>query len=304
MIQSGQSKIAPLDFDSGRDHRLPVEVMDWDEVVGRVAAESLTRPQRLNLHLFVLCRSDVGSHTIDFADVAIVGGRLIQVRPGQVQAWDRSIELDATLILAGPAVVKPGPWFPGDPVAVDLDEVGLSNAERLIGALRDEQARFDGSTGSARLLVALFEALSALFDRTASPETESRLPPPYQDFRRAIEADLGWSHDVVDYAKRLGYSARTIDRGCRQATGQTAKQILSERLVLEAKRLLAHTSDPASSIATTLGFSEPTNFSKFFARMSGMTPTEFRRRRVAASAAGRPQPVGPSGPHVRVMPRS
>ncbi len=279
MIQSGQPEITPLDFESRRDPRLPIEVVDWDEIVARVSFESLARPERLNLHLFVLCHSDVGAHTVDFAPVAIVRGRLIQIRPGQVQAWDRSIELDATLILAGPAAVDPGPWFPGDPAAVDLDEVGLGNAERLIGALRDEQARFDGSTASARLLVALFEALSALFDRTAAPGADSRLPPPYQEFRRAIEADLGWSHDVVDYAQRLGYSARTIDRACRQATGQTAKQVLSERVALEAKRLLAHTAEPASSIAATLGFSEATNFSKFFARMSGMAPTEFRRVR-------------------------
>jgi len=279
MIQSGQQEIARLDFESARDRRLPVEVVERSEIVGRVAPEHLIRPQRLNLHLLLLCRSNDGAHTVDFAEIGLAAGRLIQVRPSQVQAWDRSTGLDATLILAGTAVVNPGPWLPGDPAAVDLDEVGLGNAERLIGVLRDEQARFDGSAASARLLVAVFEALAALFDRTAVPDADSRLPAPYQEFRRAIEADLGWSHDVVDYANRLGYSARTIDRACRSATGQTAKQLLSERMALEAKRLLVHTSVPASSVAATLGFSEPTNFSKFFSRVSGMTPTEFRRHR-------------------------
>ncbi len=287
MIQSGHGGIAPLDFESRRDRQLPIEVLEWSEVVHRVTPASLSRPQRLNLHLFLLCRSDAGAHTVDFTDIGIEHGRLIQVRPGQVQAWDRSVELEATLVLAGPAAVSPSPWFRGDPVAVDLDEVGFDTAKGLIRTLRAEQARFDGSAASTRLLVALFEALWALFDRTAVPDAgESGLPTPYEDFRRAVEADLAWSHDVVDHAKRLGYSARTIDRACRQATGQSAKRILSERLALEAKRLLVHTAEPASSIAATLGFSEATNFSKFFARMTGTTPTGFRHGGALGSEEG------------------
>lgn len=51
-----------------------------------------------------------------------------------------------------------------------------------------------------------------------------------------------------------------------------------DRLVLEAKRLLVHTTDPVGVIARQLGFAEPTNFVKFFRRETGTTPGAFRTR--------------------------
>jgi len=60
-------------------------------------------------------------------------------------------------------------------------------------------------------------------------------------------------------------------------TGLSAKRVLTDRLVLEAKRLLVHTDLTAAAIAGQLGFSEPTNFNRFFVRGTTFTPTVFRR---------------------------
>jgi AraC-like DNA-binding protein len=48
-------------------------------------------------------------------------------------------------------------------------------------------------------------------------------------------------------------------------------------VLLEAKRLLAHTDRTVLSIATRLGFTEASNFGKFFTRHTGVTPLEFRK---------------------------
>jgi AraC-like DNA-binding protein len=56
----------------------------------------------------------------------------------------------------------------------------------------------------------------------------------------------------------------------------TAKRVIIERIILEAKRLLAHSSDPVAGISSHLGFDEPTNFVKFFKRETDLTPTQFR----------------------------
>ena len=53
---------------------------------------------------------------------------------------------------------------------------------------------------------------------------------------------------------------------------------VSRRVALEAKRLLVHTALPVTTIAAKVGFSEPTNFVKFFKREAGMSPGDFRRR--------------------------
>ncbi len=48
-------------------------------------------------------------------------------------------------------------------------------------------------------------------------------------------------------------------------------------MTLEAQRLLAHTDLPVATIGRALGFSEATNFGKFFTRQTGNTPGDFRR---------------------------
>lgn len=81
---------------------------------------------------------------------------------------------------------------------------------------------------------------------------------------------------MQDYAAALGYSPRTLTRMSLAATGRTAKQVIDDRVVLEAKRLLAHTDRPVAAIGVDLGFSEATNFVKFFIAREGSSPTTFR----------------------------
>ena len=60
------------------------------------------------------------------------------------------------------------------------------------------------------------------------------------------------------------------------AAGHTAKQVVDLRIALEAKRLLVHSGATVAQIGHRLGFSEATNFVKFFRRLAGVTPLEFR----------------------------
>jgi AraC-like DNA-binding protein len=276
MVESGQTQIRPVDFESRLHPRLPVEVVECQELLARVDPEYLATPQRPSFYLFVLMSGSGGSHTVDFTEIPAQSRRLILIRPGQVQVFDTNNDLDATMVLSQPATSSSHSWFPGHVSYCDLDDGAMATAESLIAALRGEQARFDGDQRTSRLMIALFDALLALYDKADADTTEGRLPDVYLAYRNAIETDLTHRHDVIDYAGHLGYSARTITRACHKATGQTAKQVLTERLVLEAKRLLVHTDTPAATISTQLGFSEPTNFTKFFTRATSQTPSVFR----------------------------
>ena len=100
----------------------------------------------------------------------------------------------------------------------------------------------------------------------------------WRRFAREVERRFGEWRRVEDYAQALGYSARTLTRASLEAAGAPAKEVIERRVVLEAKRLLAHSSRPVGAIALDLGFSEPTNFVKFFRRREGMAPLAFRQR--------------------------
>lgn len=63
-----------------------------------------------------------------------------------------------------------------------------------------------------------------------------------------------------------------------EATGKGAKSVITDRIALEAKRLLVHTNRPIYLLAEGLGFEEATNFAKFFKRETGFTPIDFRKQ--------------------------
>ncbi|KOG90185.1 transcriptional regulator, partial [Streptomyces varsoviensis] len=68
-------------------------------------------------------------------------------------------------------------------------------------------------------------------------------------FRAAVERGFATSHRVADYARTLGYSPRTLSHASLAAAGVGAKEFIDRRVVLEAKRLLAHSELPAARIA-------------------------------------------------------
>lgn len=86
-----------------------------------------------------------------------------------------------------------------------------------------------------------------------------------------------WS--VEQYAHQIGVSSTYLNNICRDGIGQTALQLMHQRLLLEAKRTLIYTTMPVAQIADTLGFADPAYFSRFFKRMTGVTANTFRQQR-------------------------
>ena len=78
-------------------------------------------------------------------------------------------------------------------------------------------------------------------------------------------------------AHRIGLSSVHLNTLCRELAGQTALQIIHQRLMLEAKRNLIYTNISISQLSDNLGFSDPTYFSRFFKRLGGQTPNAFRQ---------------------------
>jgi len=276
MVVHGQPAILPVDFRTSVHPDLPVEVVDRSELIGRF--DSSTPPFRASFHVLHLVRAGQGVHGIDFERIPLTPGRLVRARPGQVQSWDTTCDCEAALVFSRLANNVPATWEgPSASPYRDLDPQSFAAAEAIVGLLRLEQARFNGDEASTRVMYALFEALCGIFDRGSARRVKP-LPEAYVAFREAIERNLSVACTVRWLVGPLGYSERTVSRACQKVTGQTAREVLNTRLVLEAKRLLAHTEKPSAVIAAELGFSEPTNFHKFFHRHTSQRPGQFRQK--------------------------
>ncbi|WP_404709935.1 helix-turn-helix domain-containing protein [Sphingomonas sp. MMS24-J13] len=133
--------------------------------------------------------------------------------------------------------------------------------------------------GEALLSLVLVEAARALgageAGRSAVPGREAAL---VARFRRQIEARLGEGWSVAQHALALGVSVSRLRTACASASGQAPIRMLQDRTMIEARRLLTHGTAPVSAIAYALGFADPAYFSRWFARIEGVPPGEYRRK--------------------------
>ncbi|SNS06836.1 helix-turn-helix domain-containing protein [Hymenobacter mucosus] len=81
-----------------------------------------------------------------------------------------------------------------------------------------------------------------------------------------------------DFARYLSVHVNHLNRAVRECTGQTTSGLIAERVVHEAKALLATTEWSTADIAYALGFAYPTYFNNFFKKHTGMTPSAVRAR--------------------------
>jgi AraC family transcriptional activator of pobA len=97
-----------------------------------------------------------------------------------------------------------------------------------------------------------------------------------QRFKELIEKNFKSHWTVGQYAKALSISPTHLSRLTRAANGSSALRMIEARLMREARRNLAYTNLSVSSIAYTLGFSDPAYFSRVFTRDAGISPKAFR----------------------------
>ncbi|GLF95505.1 helix-turn-helix transcriptional regulator [Streptomyces yaizuensis] len=263
-----------------------VEVLPLADLRRRVPAERLRAPQRPDFHHLITLTGGALSHTVDFTAYALDPGPWLWVRPGQVQQWGDLSHAEGTLILFRRDFLDPATTdgarledphapvlrcpLPADAAALRLATEHLTAEFHALGRLPLEV-----HTAALRhLLAVLVLRLAHLTTPAGSPAPEP--DATYLRFRDAVEKDFTRTRRVEDYAQALGYAPRTLSRATLAGAGLGAKEFIDRRVVLEAKRLLAHSDRTAARIAHQLGFSSATHFSKYFNQRTGQTPIAFR----------------------------
>lgn len=95
-------------------------------------------------------------------------------------------------------------------------------------------------------------------------------------FKDLLDTEYKNQKQVYYYADQLIVTQKRLNQATSKVLGKTPKEIIDDRIILEAKRILAHTTDSIKEIGYELGFEEPTNFIKYFKKHSQFTPAEFR----------------------------
>ncbi|MEM1259216.1 MAG: helix-turn-helix domain-containing protein, partial [Bacteroidota bacterium] len=98
----------------------------------------------------------------------------------------------------------------------------------------------------------------------------------FYEFQDLVASKFRDSRSAIFYASLLNMPYKQLNKLCRIFTNSTAKEYINSFIILEAKRILAATEIPVKEIAYECGFKESTNFIKFFKKLTGTSPGDFR----------------------------
>lgn len=129
---------------------------------------------------------------------------------------------------------------------------------------------------AASILFFVLEKASQNFKKI--PVRQQRYFNIYREFLEQLEGNFQKLHFTSDYAALMFIPDKRLNRACKATSGKTTGKIISNRIDLEAKKLLFYSTYTIKEIGYDLGFKEPSHFIKFFKSMNSITPLAFRNK--------------------------
>lgn len=157
----------------------------------------------------------------------------------------------------------------------------INTAKNYIKLIQEELLQ-KNEFGHAQIIRYLLKSLLIVFERTQHQNSENdiRLTSQYElqylQFRELIEMHFDKAYPVNKYADLLNISRKTLNTICKRIVAKTPSALISERIILEAKRHLRFTPLKINEIAYKLGFEDTSYFVKYFKRFEKISPGEYR----------------------------
>jgi AraC-like DNA-binding protein len=278
--------------------QIPIhDLVETDDTSCRIIAlnapsdYSTNEAHRHSYYELLVFSNGSGKHMIDF-DVHEIGAQSIHfVAAGQVHALNRSMDTKGYVIAfskefmflnsTDTSVLNDFPAFnkTAQPVLALTGQV-FSELEALVKSMETE---FNGSNPFRDKMLGAFISILLLKCRSVMQTTgngryDAIVQQLLQRFNGLLEEKFITLHKVNEYAELMNVSPNHLSESIKKITGKTAGELIQNRLVLEAKRLLLHSAITAKEIAYHLNFSDPSYFSRFFKTNTGLSPEEFRKQ--------------------------
>ncbi|MFT3677710.1 MAG: helix-turn-helix transcriptional regulator [Chitinophagaceae bacterium] len=249
-------------------------------------------PHRHSFYHLVLFTKGKGSHTIDFDQFPVKPYQIYFMIPGQVHSWHFNGVTEGYIInfsadffksfLQNQHYLDQFDFFNGIseegvrqlPPALHKEVVGLFEAI-LIASSDEGRHRVDRIR---LLLLQLFIQVDGVQrpvdTRPAAPQKQLLL----KSFRRLIDTHYRTMRLPKEYADLLYVTPNHLNALVQDLLGKTAGELIRDRILLEAKRLLVNAEMTVTEIAYELNFEDNSYFNRFFKKYTGVTPEEFRKQ--------------------------
>lgn len=252
--------------------------------------QDMVFPHKHNFFHFVLFTKGSGEHIIDFNHYKVEPYQIYFMVPGQVHTWNFTGDEE------GYVVNFSIDYFQSFLLRTDyLERFSFlqGKIEHLIFVL-NEHYQNQALAILKQISVAKAEGLAEDYIRTlllqfilyiaiSTEKDQQENSNPYNhkifnSFQQLVEQQFRSTKLPSIYADQLFITPNHLNAICKSYIGQSAGEIIRNRIVLEAKRLLINKNLNIAEIADELQFNDNSYFTKFFKKSAGLTPEEFRKQ--------------------------
>ncbi len=251
----------------------------------------LPYPHRHDFFHIVWVERGRGHHVIDSIKYDVRPGTLFFMSPGQIHDFVLSNDTEGYTInfsaeffalqLQDKNMLAQIPVFDAEHSLQVLYTSGSDSDEIrcTLEAIRDEyhKEQFRAQDMIRSYLIVLLVKASRLALPAGGLDGGQRRHLLYRRFQALLEEHFATVQEPEQYARLLRSTERALNEATRRSAGATAAQLIRERVILEAKRLLAHSGAQVALVGSQLGFEDPAYFSRCFKKHTGRTPIEFRQ---------------------------
>ncbi|WP_117885389.1 helix-turn-helix domain-containing protein [Aureibaculum luteum] len=255
--------------------------------------DDLIIPHRTDFYQIIWFKSGMPKHMVDFHPIEIQPNSILFVDKNSVQCYDSKEPIDGEILLFtdnffckteyDTKFLRSSMLF-NDLYAISSIEVKSLTAvfDSFMKLIKTELAS-DVDNYQSDILRNYLQNLLLLSERERQNQNSTQINKGSDlecviKFRDFLDKQFQTQKSVSKYAIQLNVTQKRLSNATLKIMDITPKQMIDARIILEAKRLLVHTTDSVKEIGYTLGFDEPTNFVKFFKKHQHITPIEFRNR--------------------------
>lgn len=249
---------------------------------------NLVFPHRHNFYQMLLFLSGEGMHEIDFKQYPIERGQVYFMGPGQVHSWMFEGKMTGYIVnfdidyfksfLIQPDYVENLDLFSSLNEGVfTLEEYQV----REISSLFDQLIELSSLPVAKDLKRSLLLYILLRFDQAYIPNFPAKSIDYHlvliKNFISLVDQNFKELHLPKEYAELLFVTPNHLNSVCKEYLGTQAGEVIRNRIMLEAKRLLILPDWTISQVAYELSFNDNSYFTKFFKKVEGKTPEEFRK---------------------------
>jgi AraC family transcriptional activator of pobA len=281
------ASIKSYKFKPGFRHE--IEILSLEKLYAE-NSDSVSQPHRTNFYHVFWFQKSPQLHLVDFKPLHNLNDALLFVNKDQVQTFQRSPKVRGKVLLFTDSflskssedmlLLKNSVLFND---FLDTAIIKLSADSILIDCFQKIEHELDSAEDeySYNVLRNLLHTFLLYCERERKKvgytEIKKGVDLEYTIlFKDLLNSSYKTLKSVSGYAYQIHVSEKRLTQATAKAVGKTPKELIDERVMLEAKRLLVHTSQSIKQVGHELGFEEPTNFIKYFKKHSEQTPIEFR----------------------------